>query len=40
MKKVKERYSIEFFFFKLKTENQNGQSEGEKFLQEVIRIQR
>ena len=39
MKKVKERYSIEFFF-KLKTENQNGQSEGEKFLQEAMRTQR
>ena len=39
MQTVEERYSIEFFF-KLKTENQNGQSEGEKFLQEAIRSQR
>ena len=39
MQKVKELYSIEFFL-KLKTEHQNGQSEGEKFLQEAIRTQR
>ena len=37
MQKVKERYSIEFFL-KLKTENQNGKSEGEKFLQAFAHI--